>query len=60
MLREFKRPQKLMGNAFEITVVDRDEISANRHIDAAIDEIRRIERLLTTFNDGSQTNLINR
>ncbi|MDP9955425.1 thiamine biosynthesis lipoprotein [Epilithonimonas hungarica] len=60
MLREFKRPQKLMGNAFEITVVDRDEISANRHIDAAIDEIRRIERLLTTFNDESQTNLINR
>ncbi|WP_027381775.1 FAD:protein FMN transferase [Epilithonimonas caeni] len=60
MLREFKRPKKLMGNAFEITVVDRDETSANRHIDAAIDEIRRIERLLTTFNDESQTNLINR
>ncbi|MPS72346.1 MAG: FAD:protein FMN transferase [Chryseobacterium sp.] len=60
MLREFKRPQKLMGNAFEITVVDRDETSANRHIDAAIDEMRRIERLLTTFNDESQTNLINR
>lgn len=60
MLREFKRPQKLMGNAFEITVVSDDENSANRHIDAAIDEIRRIEKLLTTFNDESQTNLINR
>ena len=59
MLREFKRPQKLMGNAFEITVVSDDERSANLNIDAAIDEIRRIEKLLTTFNEESQTNLIN-
>lgn len=60
MLREFKRPQKLMGNAFEITVVDEDEQLANRHIDAAIAEIQRIEKLLTTFSEESQTNLINR
>lgn len=60
MLREFKRPQKLMGNAFEITVVSDDEKTANAHIDAAISEIRRIEKLLTTFNEESQTNLINR
>ena len=49
-----------MGNAFEITVVDDNETWANLHIDAAIEEIRRIERLLTTFNEESQTNLINR
>ncbi|MCG2792012.1 MAG: FAD:protein FMN transferase [Weeksellaceae bacterium] len=60
MLREFKRPQKLMGNAFEITVVDEDEKLANHHIDAAIAEIQRIEKLLTTFSEESQTNLINR
>jgi thiamine biosynthesis lipoprotein len=48
-----------MGNAFEITVVSDDERSANLNIDAAIDEIRRIEKLLTTFNEESQTNLIN-
>lgn len=59
MLRTFKRPQKLMGNAFEITVVDEYETSANHHIDAAISEIQRIEELLTTFSDESQTNLIN-
>ena len=45
MVREFKRPQKLMGNAFEITVVSDDEKLANQHIDAAINEIRRIEKL---------------
>ncbi|WP_346984404.1 FAD:protein FMN transferase [Chryseobacterium sp. POE27] len=60
MLKEFKRPQKLMGNAFEITVVSDDEKTANSHIDAAIEEIRRIEKLLTTFSDESQTNLINK
>ena len=60
MLKEFKRPQKLMGNAFEITVVGNDEKKAQNHIDAAIDEIRRIEKLLTTFSDESQTSLINK
>lgn len=60
MLKEFKRPQKLMGNAFEMTVVSDDENAANGHIDAAIDEIRRIEKLLTTYHEESQTNLINR
>lgn len=60
MVKEFKRPQKLMGNAFEITVVGHDEKVVHDHIDAAISEIRRIEKLLTTFNEESQTNLINR
>ena len=59
MLKEFKRPQKLMGNAFEITVVSDGEKTAQHHIDAAIGEIRRIEKLLTTYNGESQTNLIN-
>jgi thiamine biosynthesis lipoprotein len=48
-----------MGNAFEITVVNNEEKTAQHHIDAAVDEIRRIEKLLTTFNEESQTNLIN-
>lgn len=57
----FKRTLKLMGNRFEISVVadEEDEGWANNCIDAAIAEIQRIESLLTTFNDFSQTNLIN-
>jgi FAD:protein FMN transferase len=51
---------KLMGNRFEITVVDDDESKALKKIDKAVDEIRRIEKLLTTFSEDSQTNLINR
>jgi FAD:protein FMN transferase len=50
----------LMGNRFEITVVAEDRIWANERIGAAVNEIRRIEQLLTTFKEDSQTSLINR
>lgn len=49
-----------MGNRFEITVVGEDAASADHHIDAAVEEIRRIERLLTTYDEGSETSQVNR
>ncbi|WP_042565103.1 FAD:protein FMN transferase [Flavobacterium sp. MEB061] len=48
-----------MGNNFTITVVAENEKIGNENINLAIEEIRRIERLLTTYKDDSQTNLIN-
>jgi thiamine biosynthesis lipoprotein len=51
---------RLMGNRFEITVVSENRDWANERIGEAIAEIRRIEALLTTFDESSQTNLINR
>jgi thiamine biosynthesis lipoprotein len=54
-----KRVLRLMGNRFELSVVSEDELWAQQCIDAAIAEISRIERLLTTFKDDSQTNEIN-
>lgn len=56
---EYKKGLRLMGNHFEISVVAEEEGYANQCIDSAIAEIQRIEKLLTTFNDSSQTNLIN-
>ena len=56
----YKQSMKLMGNQFEISVVGRDMEWANRMIDWGVEEIQRIEKLLTTFNDNSETNLINR
>lgn len=55
-----KRVLRLMGNRFEITVVGEDPTWAEARIDDAVEEISRIERLLTTFNDSSQTALLNR
>ncbi len=48
-----------MGNNFTITVVEEKEAQANNYIQMAIDEIKRIEQLFTTYNELSQTNLIN-
>ncbi len=49
-----------MGNAFEITVVAEDETWAQEKIGLAIAEIQRIEKLLTTFSEHSQTNQVNK
>jgi thiamine biosynthesis lipoprotein len=54
-----RRVQRLMGNRFELSVVSDEADWANARIDEAISEISRIEVLLTTFNDHSQTNQIN-
>lgn len=56
----YKRGMRLMGNHFEITVVSAIEEFADYCIEQAVREISRIEKLLTTFNDQSQTAAINR
>lgn len=56
----FKRQLRLMGNQFEISAVSDDAEWAHERIDLAVEEIRRIERLLTTFKEDSETNLVNR
>lgn len=50
---------KLMGNRFEFTVVADDAVWAQARIEEAINEVKRIEKLLTTFSEDSQTNQIN-
>jgi thiamine biosynthesis lipoprotein len=58
-MQAYSESLKLMGNNFIITVVADDEAFAQQNISLAIEEIRRIERLLTTYNNDSQTQLIN-
>ncbi len=59
-LKEYKQSVRLMGNIFEITIVTDNELWAQEKTAIAINEIRRIEKLLTTFDESSQTNHINR
>lgn len=56
----YRKALLLMGNRFELTVIADDETWAMDRIDIGIAEIRRIEQLLTTFNEDSETSLINR
>ena len=55
----FKQGMRLMGNHFEISIVAADEAWANDMIGKAVAEIQRIEKLLTTYNEESETNRIN-
>ena len=55
----YKRSMKLMGNHFEFTVVANNEKWAEEKINKGVQEIQRIEKLLTTYTDTSETNLIN-
>ncbi|QHL89292.1 FAD:protein FMN transferase [Nibribacter ruber] len=48
-----------MGNRFELTVAAASQQEADTLLEAAVAEIQRIERLLTTFADSSETNQIN-
>lgn len=50
---------KLMGSAFEIIVVENDKTIAERLLNEAVEEIKRIEVILTEFSDTSVTSLIN-
>jgi thiamine biosynthesis lipoprotein len=56
----YNREMQLMGSTFEITVVDDDAIRANNHIDVAVAEIKRIERLISSWDMASQTSEINK
>lgn len=56
----YRREVRLMGNKFEISVVGNDPVWAGGHINSAIAEINRVEKLLSTFSEDSEINVINR
>lgn len=55
----FKKQTRLMGNQFEFTLIEQSENQAEEFFEIAINEIKRIEKLLTTFSDTSITYKIN-
>ena len=55
-----KKIIKLMGSRFDISVVAEDSIQANTDIKLAIDEISRIEKLISDWDSNSQTSEITR
>jgi len=59
-LNIFRRTVRLMGNQFEISVVADNPLWAEEKITSAINEISRIEKLLSAFSEGSQVTEINR
>lgn len=56
----YKRTLKLMGSRFDITVVAKDQVEADEYIDLAVNEITRIEQLISSWDSNSQTSEVNR
>ena len=55
----YKETFNLMGSRFDISVVANNQIEADSHIDTAVNEIRRIENLISSWMPTSQTSAIN-
>ncbi|MCT3631011.1 FAD:protein FMN transferase [Elizabethkingia anophelis] len=49
----------LMGSRFQITLVDKDSISAEQNIDKAVAEITRIENLISEWRPETQISQVN-
>lgn len=56
----YTRTLKLMGSRFDITVVADTPNNGNHYIDLAVEEIRRIEKLISSWDQNSQTSAINK
>ena len=60
MLKEFAAKARLMGSAFELIVTANQPKTGKQLLQDCITEVQRIEKLLTEFNEESETSLINR
>ncbi len=58
-MREYSRIAKLMGSSFKLSVVENDPIRAEKLLQVGIDEIVRIEELLSEFKSTSEVSKIN-
>ena len=54
-----KRTTLLMGGRFDISIVDKDSLSAEKNIDEVIAEITRIENLISDWKPTSQVSEVN-
>lgn len=55
----FKKKQSLLGSPFEITVVAKDSLEGNYFINLAIDEVKRIENLISDWIPTTQISKVN-
>lgn len=55
----YKQTLKLMGSKFEITVVANDSIEGVHYISMAVEEITRIEKLISSWDQNSETWAVN-
>lgn len=57
--KKYDRTIKLMGSRFDISVIASSKESGNNYIAAAVAEIKRIENIISSWNENSETSKIN-
>ncbi|WP_339886813.1 FAD:protein FMN transferase [uncultured Flavobacterium sp.] len=55
----FKKTASLLGSPFDITVVAKDSVQGNYYANLAIDEVKRIENLISDWIPTSQISSVN-
>lgn len=55
-----ERTEQVMGTYATITIIERDTTRANLALDAAFEELTRIEGLMSLYNESSEVALLNR
>lgn len=58
--RTYKRTLLLMGSRFDFSIVAENEAWAQKQLDLGIAEVQRIEKLISSWDENSQTSAINR
>ncbi|PKP43811.1 MAG: thiamine biosynthesis protein ApbE [Bacteroidetes bacterium HGW-Bacteroidetes-13] len=56
----YKRALSMLGSPFEITVVANDSISAEKALDMAVAEVRRVENLISDWKPDTEISAVNR
>jgi FAD:protein FMN transferase len=59
-MNEYVAERRLMGSSFQFIITADSESEGHHLLDGCIAEVQRIEKLLTEFDDQSETSLINR
>lgn len=59
VLSSFSKDTLLMGSAFSFTAIHENPLEAEKAVDASINEVIRIERLISSWQPNSQTSQIN-
>jgi thiamine biosynthesis lipoprotein len=59
-LKKYQKEYLLMGSSFEIAIISENETEAFNLIDTAYNEVVRIENLISSWKENSQTFLINK
>lgn len=55
-----KQTRMIMGTFAEISVYSNDEKTAGKAIDAALDEMERMDRIMSNYKDDSELSLLNK